>query len=108
MVEITALIVDDEAFSRKRIRQMLSTEPDFRVVGECSNGEEASAFLSTGIPDVLFVDVQMPRLDGFAVVRSIPMDQRPVVLFVTAYDQYALQAFEAHAFDYLLKPFDRM
>jgi two-component system LytT family response regulator len=100
------LIVDDERLSRQRIRRLLLAEPDFEVAGECENGAEAVRILSKARPDVLFLDVQMPELDGFEVVRALEATH-PLVIFTSAFDEYALRAFDVHAFDYLLKPFDR-
>ncbi len=107
MDKISALIVDDERLSRKRIRRLLTVEPDIDIIGECANGEEAVAFLQERLPDLLFIDIQMPGLDGFAVLGSIASERIPLIVFVTAFDEHALRAFEVHAFDYLLKPFDR-
>ena len=104
---IRTLIADDEPLGRQRIRHLLGQEDDVAVVGECANGEEAVVAILRDAPDLVFLDVQMPVLDGFAVVEAVGPEQMPVVIFVTAYDQYALQAFDVHALDYLLKPFDR-
>ena len=104
---IQTLIVDDERLSRQRIRHLLIGEPQVQIVGECSNGTEAVEVLSARTPDLVFLDVQMPGLDGFGVVSSL-IQPPPMVVFVTAYDEYALRAFDVHAFDYLLKPFDRI
>ncbi len=104
---IRTLIVDDEPLGRQRIRHLLDREDDVTVIGECTNGEEAVAAIGMHTPDLVFLDVQMPVLDGFAVLEAVGAAQMPVVIFVTAYDQYALQAFDVHALDYLLKPFDR-
>ncbi len=104
---IRTLIVDDEPLGRQRIRHLLDQEDDVTVIGECANGKEAVAAIGTHTPDLVFLDVQMPVLDGFAVLEAVGATQMPVVIFVTAYDQYALQAFDVHALDYLLKPFDR-
>lgn len=101
------LLVDDEAPARSRLRQMLSGEPDVEVVGECANGQQAVAAIRQHRPDLVFLDVQMPRLDGMEVCRELGDDALPLVIFVTAYNQYAVQAFELHAVDYLLKPFDQ-
>jgi two-component system, LytTR family, response regulator len=106
-MKIRALIVDDEAPARARIRHLLKDQEDFEVIGECANGRQAVAAILKQGPDVVFLDVQMPRLDGFQVCEAIDSDRMPVVVFVTAYNQFALQAFEVHALDYLLKPFDR-
>jgi two-component system, LytTR family, response regulator len=99
-----ALIVDDEAPARLRIRQLLERTPSVAIAGECASGSEAVAAIGALRPDLLFLDVQMPAMDGFRVLREIG-DRVPVTIFVTAYDRYALAAFEAHALDYLLKPF---
>lgn len=104
---IRTLIVDDEPLGRQRIRHLLDQEADVVVIDECTNGEEAVAAIHARTPDLVFLDVQMPLLDGFAVLEAVGVAQMPVVIFVTAYDQYALQAFDVHALDYLLKPFDR-
>ena len=104
---IRTLIVDDEPLGRQRIRHLLDREDDVAVIDECANGEEAVAAIGKHTPDLVFLDVQMPVLDGFAVLEAVGAAQMPVVIFVTAYDQYALQAFDVHALDYLLKPFDR-
>jgi len=99
--------VDDEPLARERIRQMLKRDPEFEVVGECGSGSEAVAAIRRLRPDLLFLDVQMPRVDGFGVLRQLETGRIPGVIFVTAYDQYAVKAFEVHALDYLLKPFKR-
>ena len=102
-----ALIVDDEPLARQRIRQLLKDEPDAEVAGEAGNGMEAVRLIEELQPDLVFLDVQMPELDGFGVVDAIGVDRMPATLFITAYDQHAGRAFEVHALDYLLKPFDR-
>jgi two-component system, LytTR family, response regulator len=107
MERIRALIVDDEKLARKRIRRLLASEADVEVIGESANGEEAAGAIAEFRPDLLFLDIQMPRMDGFALLESIGIERIPIVIFVTAYDEYAVRAFEVHAFDYLLKPFDR-
>ena len=101
------LIVDDEPLARTRIRSLLDKEPDATVVGECGDGQQAVTLINELQPDLLFLDVQMPVLDGFGVVESLDIDRMPAIIFVTAYDRYAIRAFEVHALDYLLKPFDR-
>jgi two-component system LytT family response regulator len=106
MPRFKVLIVDDERLSRQRIRRLLAFEPECEIAGECANGGEAVRTLARQVPDILFLDVQMPELDGFEVVRAIEQT-RPLIIFTSAYDEYALRAFEVHAFDYLLKPFDR-
>jgi len=100
------LIVDDERLSRQRLRRLLAFEPEFEVAGECANGAEAVSALNVLRPDVVFLDVQMPKLDGFEVVRAIEA-AHPLIIFISAFDEYALKAFDVQAFDYLLKPFDR-
>ena len=104
---IRALLVDDESLAREMIREMLDGDPDVEVIGECVNGHEAVEFIETETPDLIFLDVQMPELGGFEVLEKIPKERMPHIIFVTAYDQYAVRAFEVHALDYLLKPFDR-
>jgi two-component system LytT family response regulator len=102
---IRALIVDDEPLARERIRQLLAAEPDIECAGECASGQEAVKAIARLNPDLVFLDVQMPELNGFEVLRSLDERKLPSIIFVTAYDRYALQAFEVHAIDYLLKPF---
>jgi two-component system, LytTR family, response regulator len=104
---IRAIIVDDEDLARERIRQLLRNHRDVEIVAECGNGNEASSAIGRLKPDLVFLDIEMPGLDGFEVLKKVEPQARPLVLFVTAYDQYALRAFEAHACDYLLKPFKR-
>ena len=105
-MKIRTLIVDDEELGRKRIRKLLSSEPEFEIVGESRDGREAIRAVEKFAPDLVFLDVQMPELGGFDVVAQIAPGKMPVIVFVTAYDQFALKAFEAQALDYLLKPFD--
>lgn len=104
-----ALIVDDEAPARTRIRQLLKNESDFEIVADCSNGRQAVDVIGREKPDLIFLDVQMPGLTGVEVCEALAAANfaLPLVIFVTAYDEYALKAFEVHALDYLLKPFDR-
>lgn len=102
-----ALIVDDEPLARERIRTLLKTEREIHVVGECGDGKRAVKAIRRRRPDLVFLDVQMPEMDGFAVLEALQPEEMPVVIFTTAYDKYALRAFEVHALDYLLKPFDR-
>ncbi|HEX5854733.1 MAG TPA: response regulator [Thermoanaerobaculia bacterium] len=104
-----AVLVDDEELARSLVRQLLAAHPDIRILAECANGFEAVKAVAEMKPDLLFLDVQMPLLDGLEVLELIERDAtgRPAVIFVTAYDQYALKAFEENAVDYLLKPFDR-
>lgn len=105
-MKIRAAIVDDEPLARRRIRNLLTGEADVEVTAECANGKEALESLEASSPDVLFLDIQMPEIDGFDVLQALGVGRVPAVIFVTAYDQFALRAFEAHALDYLLKPFD--
>jgi two-component system, LytTR family, response regulator len=104
---IRALLVDDEALARRRLRSLLSGEPDIEIVGECGDGGSAVREIEALAPDLVFLDVQMPEADGFDVLDAVGARTMPVVVFVTAYDGYALRAFEVHALDYLLKPFSR-
>lgn len=106
MNNITALIIDDESLARTRIRRLLDDEKDIVLIGECSNGLEAVQRIKEESPDLIFLDVQMPELNGFEVLNEINSEKLPVIIFVTAYDKYALKAFDVHAVDYLLKPFD--
>lgn len=101
------LIVDDEPLARERLRQLLQQEPDIELVGECSNGHEAIDAIRAQAPDLVFLDIQMPELTGFDVLERLEGRRLPSVVFVTAFDKFALKAFEVHAVDYLLKPFDR-
>lgn len=105
METIKALIIDDEELARSIIREYLADHPDIQVIAECSNGYEAVKAVTDLKPDLLFLDVQMPKLNGFEVLELIESDL--TVIFVTAYEQYAVKAFEVHAVDYLLKPFSR-
>lgn len=100
---IRAVIVDDEPLAREVLREYLAADEELEIVAECANGFEAVRAVSQHDPDVLFLDIQMPKLDGFEVLALL--DRAPAVVFVTAYDEYALRAFEVHALDYLLKPF---
>jgi two-component system LytT family response regulator len=103
---IRTLIVDDEPIAREGVRVQLAKLPGVEVVAECGNGLEAVAAIRELAPDLVFLDVQMPGMDGFEVVEAVGAARMPAVIFVTAYDKYALQAFEVSAVDYLLKPFD--
>jgi two-component system LytT family response regulator len=105
-MKIRVLIVDDEEIAREGIRRRLTKFPDAEIVGECANGIKAVAEIKRRKPDLVFLDVQMPGLDGFEVIEKIGVERMPMVVFVTAYDKYAINAFGVHAFDYLLKPFD--
>jgi two-component system, LytTR family, response regulator len=107
MQEIRTLLVDDEPFARDSLRIFLTEHEGFRVIGECSNGLQAIQAINEHKPDLVFLDVQMPEVNGFEVLTEIETSKPPVVIFATAYEKYALQAFEANAIDYLLKPFDR-
>jgi two-component system LytT family response regulator len=106
-MKVRTLIVDDELLARERLRQLLESEPEIELVGECADGNEAVAAIQREAPDLIFLDIQMPELDGFGVLHAITADPPPVIVFVTAHDKFALRAFEVHAVDYLLKPFDR-
>jgi two-component system LytT family response regulator len=103
---LRVLIVDDEPAARAAIRTLLAADPEIEVAGECADGRSAVETIRDLVPDILFLDVQMPEMDGLTVLRQLEPTGLPVVVFVTAYDQYALQAFDVHAVDYLLKPFD--
>jgi two-component system LytT family response regulator len=101
------LIIDDEPLARARIRDLLKDERQFEIIGESCNGNDAVMIIEEKKPDLIFLDVQMPELNGFDMLEKIHVDEMPQVIFVTAYDKYAIRAFEYHALDYLLKPFDR-
>lgn len=103
-MKLTALIVDDEPLARERIRTLLEAEPDIELLGECAGGPEALEAMRTRRPDLMFLDVQMPEMDGFQVLRELGAPL-PVTIFVTAFDEHAVKAFEAQALDYVLKPF---
>ena len=104
--KIRALIVDDEPLARSNLAVLLRSDPEIGVVGECGSGTEALGEIRVASPDLLFLDVQMPECDGFDVLEMLGSNLPPAIVFVTAYDHYALRAFEAGALDYLLKPFD--
>ncbi|HYH86729.1 MAG TPA: LytTR family DNA-binding domain-containing protein [Pyrinomonadaceae bacterium] len=104
---IRVLVVDDEPLAREKIRGMAAADPEIRVVGECTNGAEAIEAIQSIRPDLILLDVQMPEVGGFAVLEALKDEGLPPVIFITAYDHYAVRAFEVHALDYLLKPFDR-
>lgn len=104
--KISVLIVDDEPFARDKIRTLLADEADFIVDGECGNGKEAVQAIHSQQPDVVFLDIQMPEMNGFEVLQNLDMAALPIIVFVTAFDEFAVNAFEIHALDYLLKPFD--
>jgi two-component system, LytTR family, response regulator len=107
MKKIRVLVADDEPLARERLTSLLSTEPDVEVVGQARDGEEAVTAVHDYSPDLVFLDVQMPGMTGFDVIEAVGTDKMPLVIFVTAYDQHALKAFQVRALDYLLKPFDR-
>jgi two-component system LytT family response regulator len=106
-MKIRTLVVDDEPLARERLLRLLNAETDIEILGECGNGQEAARAIRHNAPDLVFLDVQMPEMDGFTVLQEIGPRHAPAVIFVTAYDQYALRAFDVHALDYLLKPFSR-
>jgi two-component system LytT family response regulator len=103
---IRTLIVDDEPLARKRIALLLENESDIKIVGQCGDGKSAARAIKSKTPDLVFLDIQLPEMDGFEIIESIPASRLPLIIFVTAYDQFALKAFKVHAVDYLLKPVD--
>jgi two-component system LytT family response regulator len=107
MTKLRILIVDDEPLARERVRAFLRAEPDAEIIGECGNGPDAVAAIRRDLPDIVFLDVQMPGSDGLQVVSELPAEGRPAIIFVTAHDSFAVDAFGVHATDYLLKPFDQ-
>jgi two-component system LytT family response regulator len=107
MKKIKVLVADDEPLARERLAGLLSQEADIEVVGQARDGEEAVTAIHDDSPDLVFLDVQMPQMSGFDVIEAVGSDRMPLVIFVTAYDQHALKAFQVRALDYLLKPFDR-
>jgi two-component system LytT family response regulator len=107
MPKISTVIVDDEPPARRKLRSFLDKEEDFEVAGEAGNGEDAVRLIEERKPDVVFLDIQMPGANGFEVLEALKDQPLPLVVFVTAYDQYAVKAFDVQALDYLLKPFDR-
>ena len=104
---IRVLLSDDEALARERLRSLLEEEPDIEIVAECGDGKSAIATIKREKPDLVFLDIQMPETDGFGVVSALGAENMPLTIFVTAYDRYAMKAFEVHALDYLLKPVGR-
>jgi two-component system LytT family response regulator len=106
-VSIRALIVDDEPLARQSVRRFLKAQPDVQIVGECGDGKSAVAAIRNHSPDLVFLDIQMPEMDGFAVLHNVGIERMPAIVFVTAYDQYAVRAFEENVLDYLLKPFGK-
>jgi two-component system LytT family response regulator len=107
MKKVRTLIIDDEPLAREGVRMMLEDDPDIHIIGECADGREAVREIIGQTPDLIFLDVQMPEMTGFDVLAEVGAELIPAVIFVTAYDKYALEAFEVHALDYLLKPFTR-
>ena len=107
MKKIRTLVVDDEPLARERLTSLLAAEPDIEVLGQCRDGEEAVRGIIDHTPDLVFLDVQMPAMNGFEVIEAVGSERMPLVIFVTAYDQHALKAFQVRALDYVLKPFDR-
>jgi two-component system, LytTR family, response regulator len=103
--KIRVLIIDADRIARKRVREMLGNDPEVEIIGECESGEDALASIRTMSPDLIILDIHLPEIDGFSLLESIPNDRTPAVIFVTAFDRYALRAFEVSALDYLLKPF---
>lgn len=106
MAKIRTLVVDDEPMARERVLALLQQQPDIEVVGECADGAQAVSAIERLEPELVFLDIQIPVVDGFGVIRALSPNRLPMVVFTTAYDEYALRAFEVHALDYLLKPFD--
>jgi two-component system, LytTR family, response regulator len=107
MKKIRTLLVDDEPLARERLATLLQAETDIELLGQCRDGEEAVTAIYDHAPDLVFMDVQMPQMSGFEVIEAVGTEKMPLVIFVTAYDQHALRAFQVRALDYLLKPFDR-
>ena len=106
-VAIRAIIADDERLAREKLRILLASEANIKLVAECQDGQQALTAIRTYRADLLLLDIQMPGMDGFQVLNALSPEEMPVVIFTSAYDQYAIRAFEAHALDYLLKPFDQ-
>src|SRR5215813_3820904 len=104
---IRTVVVDDESLARERLCDMLAADPQIQIIAECANGQEAIEAIQLHSPDLVFLDVEMPGIDGFGVLEALPRESIPTTIFITAYDQYAVRAFEVYALDYLLKPFDR-
>jgi two-component system, LytTR family, response regulator len=104
---VNSVIVDDEPLGRDLVRHMLAAHPDFRIVAECGDGEKALVAIKRHAPQLVFLDIKMPRLDGMALLDRLEPAARPLIIFITAHDSYAIKAFAEHAFDYLLKPFDQ-
>lgn len=106
-MSISTLIVDDEKLARDKLQRLLGDESDVEIIGECSCGTDTVKFINKKNPDLVFLDIQMPELNGFEVLEKIKPENMPTIIFVTAYDQFALDAFNANALDYLTKPFDK-
>ncbi|HTJ88011.1 MAG TPA: LytTR family DNA-binding domain-containing protein [Terriglobales bacterium] len=104
---LRTVVVDDEEPARAKLNILLGQESDIKIVAECETGAAAIAALKEAKPDLLLLDIQLPDMDGFSVLKALTPEQMPIVIFTTAYDQYAIKAFDAHALDYLLKPFDQ-
>jgi two-component system LytT family response regulator len=104
---IRALIVDDEPLARSRVRLLLARHADVEIIAECSSGREAAQVMTSEVPNLLFLDIEMPDIDGFAIAAARDAERTPAIVFVTAHDEFALQAFEANAVDYLVKPFSQ-
>src|SRR5262249_55474750 len=103
-MKLRAIIADDEPLARERVRSLLSGESDIEILAECSNGKEAVLMIQRHRPELLFLDIQMPRMNGFDVLEALTPEEMPVVIFTTAHDEHAIRAFEVNALDYLLKP----
>mgnify|MGYP000498077683 CR=1 FL=1 len=106
MNKIRTIIVDDEKVAREGVAMLLSKDTEFELLDSCANGKQAVESITHYEPDVVFLDIQMPDMTGFEVLNKLPVRVNPLIVFITAFDQYAIKAFEASAFDYLLKPFD--
>lgn len=106
-MKVRTLVIDDEPLARERLSKLLLAEADIELAGEAVNGRDALTLIRQVKPDLIFLDVQMPELDGFGVLAELAVEERPAVVFVTAFDKFALKAFDVHAVDYLLKPFDK-
>jgi len=104
---LTILIIDDETLARARVRSFLNTHANVTILGEADNGFTALQMIHEQKPDVIFLDIQMPEMDGFSLLAELSPEERPIIIFTTAYDEYAIKAFEVHALDYLLKPFSK-
>ena len=107
MKKLRACIIDDEPIACRKVQRLLNEDREIELVGLCTNGEDALETIRKLLPDLIFLDIQMPVMDGFELLESLDVEKMPYVIFVTAYDEYAIRAFEVHALDYLLKPFDK-